>query len=224
MMLTALVLKLNQMLMKMWCVWHIPVKEGFISHSSSNRQLNQIISMSSVFCLCLFAAEDISSKSSKSWSFGLLACGWPLARDCQTRSRHWYQVVDSFLVIKRILIDTEGTTSVLLPAIHRRRWTGRARYFHRLIQLEWLKVSNTVARSAACTHCCLSDCYRPWRSTHKKYACTRPSTHCPPEMLSGWIHLTAFHASHRGTQPLSKLGHLVYRVCSRVNDSAVSIS
>lgn len=71
----------------------------------------------------------------KSWT--LKSVGGLFAVDCQTRSMHWYQVVDRFLVIARNLIDREAAASAFLPPLRRRRWTRRARYFHKCIQLEW---------------------------------------------------------------------------------------
>lgn len=168
------------------------------------------ISMSS------FLAQDVSLNLGISGSLGLSPCGWPLAVDCQTRSKHRYQVVDRFPVTVRILIDRHVATLVCLPALHRRLWTGRARYFHRFTRL----VSNLVARSVACAHFCLSDCYLPWLSTHssdQRYVCTQSPAYCLHEMWSGWILSAVFHSSHRGTQPLSKPGQLAFLVCSRVH-------
>lgn len=169
-----------------------------------------------VISISSFLGEDVSFNSGIGGSFGLSTCGWPLAVDYQTRSKHRYRVVDRFPVSLRILIDRHVAALVFLPALHRRPWTRRARYFHRFTRL----VSNLVARSMACTHFCLSDCYLPWRSTHssdQRYVCTRSPAYCLHEMWSGWILSAVFHSSRRGTQPLSKPGHLAFLVCTRVH-------
>lgn len=168
----------------------------------------------------IFFVQDTSFNWGISGSFGLSTCGWPLAVNCQTRSRRRYQVVDRYPVTVRILIDRHEASFVFL---HRRPWTGRARYFHGLTQ----RVSNLVARPTACTHFCLSDRYLPWQSTHssdQRYVCARSAACRLHEMWSSWILSSVFHSSRRCTQPLSKPGHLAFLGCSRVHWDAVTLS
>ena len=73
--------------------------------------------------------QHISFSLGNTGSFRLSACGWPFAANGQTRSQLWCKVVDRFPV----MIDWQAAPSVHLPVLQRRRWTGRARCFHRCI-------------------------------------------------------------------------------------------